>query len=307
MGLKVIQMAQKKSKPARDAMTALLACLDLQTLEPDVFCGLSPQNGWGRVYGGQVLAQALVAASRTVDIVRPVHSLHGYFLLGGDPSVPIHYDVERLRDGGSFTTRRVTAKQSGQPIFAMIASFHKPEPGFAHASAMPDVPPPEDIAPMGEMLALTDARVPETMRAYYSRERPFDLRLVDTARYFGAKHQPPRQHFWLKTQRPLPDDPALHCAILAFASDFAMIDTALIPHGRVMFDPTLQLASLDHALWVHGPFRADDWLLYALESPIAGRGRGFARGAFYTRDGVLIASVAQEGLIRERSTAFVIK
>jgi acyl-CoA thioesterase II len=291
----------------RDPLEQLLATLDVQQLQEDLFRGSSPAGGWGRVYGGQVLAQALVAASRTVDPARAFHSLHVYFLVGGTPTKPIDYDVERLRDGGSFSTRRVTALQDGAPIFSMIGSFHAPEAGFAHSTMMHDVPPPEALLPVDEVFAKPDARVPDNMRAYYAQARPIEVRLVETQRYFGSTDKRPVQHFWIKPRGKLPADQVIHNAILAFASDFAMIDTALIPHGRIMFDAGLQLASLDHALWIHAPFRADDWLLYALESPTASHGRGFARGAFYTRAGVLVASVTQEGLIRERKTAFVIK
>ena len=285
----------------------LQAVLDIETVATDRFRGISSTGGWGRVYGGQVLAQAMVAATRTVARERAIHSLHGYFLLAGDPRVPIDYTVERLRDGGSFSTRRVMASQGGHAIFSMIGSFHKAEPGFEHATPMPDVPPPEALLPITELFTNPDAQIPANMRAYYHEERPFEIRLVETQRYFGGTDLPGRQSFWLKTKGELPDDPALHGAFLAFASDFAMIDTALIAHGRMMFDSKLQLASLDHALWLHRPFRADDWLLYVLDSPSAGLGRGFTRGSFYTRDGALVASTAQEGLMRERKTDFVIK
>jgi acyl-CoA thioesterase II len=288
-------------------LTHLQAVLDITQLTPDHFSGFSSKGGWGRVYGGQVLAQAMVAATRTVDSARIIHSLHGYFLIAGDPKTPIEYTVERLRDGGSFSTRQVKASQGGQAIFSMIGSFHKAEPGFEHATPMPDVPPPEALMPMAELFAQPSAQIPPNMRAYYHEERPFEIRLTDTRRYFGGTQLPGRQSFWLKTKGRLPDDPTLHRALLAFASDFAMIDTALIAHGRMMFDPKLQLASLDHALWINRPFRVDDWLLYVLESPSAGQGRGLTRGSFYTQAGVLVASVAQEGLMRERKTAFVIK
>ncbi|MEQ1695073.1 MAG: acyl-CoA thioesterase II [Hyphomicrobiaceae bacterium] len=291
----------------RDPVASLLRVLDLEQIGEHRFQGHSPPTAWGRVYGGQVLAQSLVAASRTVGIERPIHSLHGYFLIGGDPAVPIVYDVDLVRDGGSFATRRVTALQGGKPIFEMLSSFHKMEEGLHHANTMPDVPAPEDVLPIGEVFAQHHAQIPDTMRAYYSRERPIDLRLIDTERYFGGQELPPLQRFWMRTRRALPDDAYVHCALLAYASDFALIDTALIPHGKVMFDPKMQLASLDHALWIHTSFRADAWMLYVLESPAAGRGRGFARGSFYKRDGTLIASIAQEGLMRERSTAFVLK
>ncbi len=300
-------MADPQASAGSDPLAHLREILDITLVGADQFRGWSSKGGWGRVYGGQVLAQALVAATRTVDTGRAIHSLHGYFLLAGDPKIAIDYSVERLRDGGSFSTRRVTASQSGKAIFSMIGSFHKPESGFEHATPMPVVPPPDSLLPMADLFANPDAQIPANMRAYYHEERPFEIRLVETHRYFGGTNLPGQQSFWLKTKGKLTDDPALHCAMLAFASDFAMIDTALIAHGRMMFDPKLQLASLDHALWLHQSFRVDDWLLYVLESPNAGRGRGLARGAFYTQEGVLVASVAQEGLIRERSTAFVIK
>jgi acyl-CoA thioesterase II len=289
------------------AVAHLLETLDLEQLERDRFRGISQANSWGRVYGGQVLGQALVAANRTVDTGRTAHSLHGYFLLAGDPANPIDYEVERLRDGGSFTTRRVTARQSGQSIFAMIASFHKHEPGFTHQTDMPDVPGPDDLPAMSEVLTRPGSRAPKTMQGYYAKERPIEIRLVGTERYFGTEGLEPRQCFWFKVREPLPESVGLHQAILAYASDFAILDTSLIAHGKLMFDPHMQLASLDHALWLHRPFRTDDWLLYVLESPTAGFARGFSRGAFYTQDGQLVASVAQEGLVRERTTSFVLK
>ncbi len=289
------------------AVAHLLETLDLAQLGPDRYRGISQANSWGRVYGGQVLGQALVAADRTVEEDRTAHSLHGYFLLAGDPANPIDYEVERLRDGGSFTTRRVTASQSGRAIFAMIASFHKYEPGFSHQTQMPEVPGPDDLPAMAEVLARPGSRAPKTMQGYYAKDRPIEIRLVATDRYFGNEERDPRQCFWFKVRNPLPDGAGLHQAILAYASDFAILDTSLIAHGKLMFDPHMQLASLDHALWLHRPFRTDDWLLYVLESPSAGFARGFSRGAFYTRDGQLVASVAQEGLVRERTTHFVLK
>ena len=293
--------------PPSGSVEELSALLDLEQLEVNRFRGVSPVSSWGRVYGGQVLAQGSIAAMRTVPAERAMHSLHGYFLLAGSPTIPIDYEVERLRDGGSFTTRRVTALQEGRAIFEMIASFHANETGFVHQSAMPKVPPPEEVPPLSEVLARSDAMAPETMRAYYAREKRFDVRVVETERYLGQSKAAPRQHIWMKAKQPIPDNPAVHSAVLVYASDFAMIDTALIAHGKVMFDPGMQLASLDHALWLHQPVRADDWLLYAMESPFAAGGRGLTRGAFYSREGALIATVSQEGLMRARSTAFVIK
>ena len=285
----------------------LVATLDLECLEPDLFRAARPQSSWGRVYGGLVLGQGIVAATRTAPKDRLLHSIHGYFLLPGTPDNPIDYRIERLRDGGSFSTRRVTAIQRDQPIFAMIASFQAPEHGLEHQIEMPKVPPPEDLAPLGEVLARPDALVPDTMRAYYARERPFEVRVVQTGRYFGSPVLPPHQHIWIKARHPLPCDAVLHSALLAYASDFALIDTALITHGKLMFDPAMQLASLDYALWLHRPVRVDEWLLYALDSPAAVGGRALSRGAFYRQDGALVATVSQEGLMRSRSTAFVIK
>jgi acyl-CoA thioesterase II len=301
-------MAEAKKPSAPDALTELLAILAIEPLELNLFRARSPQNTGNRVYGGQVLAQALIAAARTVPAERAVHSLHAYFLLGGDPTIPIIYEVERLRDGGSFSTRRVLAIQNGQPIYSMIASFHAPEPGFEHAAPMPDGPGPEDVLALGAFLAKADIALPDVLRAYHRRPRPFELRLIDTERYVtGGSGVAPRQRFWVRPLRPVEGDLVLHAALLAYVSDFAMIDTALIPHGKVMLDPGMQLATLDHAIWFHRPFRADDWLLYVLESPVAGSSRGFTRGTFHTRDGQLIATTAQEGLMRERTSAFVIK
>ena len=289
------------------ALAGLLEVLDLEPLEVNLFRGISPQNRWQRVYGGQVLGQALIAAGRTVDEPRTAHSLHGYFLLGGDPAHPIIYEVERIRDGGSFTTRRVKAIQHGRIIFVMSASFQKDEQGFEHALPMPDVPPPEALPSAAERVAELIEALPKDMRDYWQRENPIELRPVDVSRYLSREPHPPLQQIWLRANGPLPDDPRLHQCVLAYASDFTLLDTALIAHGKLLFDRDIQLASLDHALWIHGPFRADDWLLYAQDSPSASGARGFCRGSFFTRDGRLVASTAQEGLIRQRATAFLIK
>ena len=289
----------------QSALEALLATLDLERLEDNLFLGARGNEGWQRVFGGQVLGQALMAAARTVDADRSVHSLHGYFLLAGDPSRPIVYDVERIRDGGSFTTRRVKAIQHGRPIFSMSSSFHKAEPGFDHQSEMPQVPPPEELANPKDLIAgLIDA-LPQSMRSYWSRERPIDMRVVDVSRYLTRDKKVPLQHIWIRANGKLPDDPAIHQAVLAYASDFTLLDTALIAHGKLLFDADVQLASLDHALWYHRPFRADEWLLYVQDSPNAYGARGFCRGSIFTREGTLIASVVQEGLMRERRSAFV--
>lgn len=290
------------------AVGALLDILDLEPLEQNLFRGVSPNEGWQRVYGGQVLSQALAAAQRTVDETRPVHSLHGYFLLAGDPAQPIIYEVERTRDGGSFTTRRVKAIQDGRMIFTMSASFHKAEDGYEHQSEMPDVPPPESLPCATDLMSQLMDQLPENMRAYWMRDRPIDMRPVDLSRYLSREpRRPPMQHIWMRAAGTLPDDPRIHQCVLAYASDFTLLDTSLVAHGKLLFDNDVQLASLDHALWLHRPFRADEWLLYVQDSPSAFGARAFCRGTVFSRDGRLVASAAQEGLVRRRATAFVVK
>jgi acyl-CoA thioesterase-2 len=296
--------AEKSSKSALDA---LLSILDLEPLEVNLFRGVSPNNGWQRVYGGQVLAQALVAAARTVDTDRMAHSLHGYFLLAGDPASPIVYDVERIRDGGSFNTRRVKAIQHGRAIFSMSVSFHKSEDSYDHQIPMPGAPAPEAVPDAREFMDQLIDKLQDNMRRYWSRERPIDMRIVDAGRYLNRESKAPVQQVWIKSNGSLPDDPRIHQAVLAYASDFTLLDTALIAHGKLLFDTDIQLASIDHAMWFHRPFRADNWLLYAQDSPSAFGARGFGRGSIFTREGVLIASVAQEGLMRKRDTAFLPK
>ncbi|MGE0699596.1 MAG: acyl-CoA thioesterase II [Hyphomicrobiaceae bacterium] len=286
------------------ALGDLLSILDLERLEENLYRGRGPSVGWQRVYGGQVLGQALVAAVRTVPEDRLAHSAHAYFLIGGDPKVPIVYDVERIRDGGSFTTRRVKAIQHGRPIFAMSVSFHKAEPGLDHGADMPDVPPPEALQSERDLLARLMPQLPENMRSYWERERPIEVRFVDPSRYFERKPRAPVQMVWMRATGRLPDTIALHQCVLAYASDFTLLDTALVAHGRLSFEPEIQMASLDHAMWFHRPFRADEWLLYVQDSPSAFGARGLARGSVYTREGTLVASVAQEGLVRQRVTAF---
>jgi acyl-CoA thioesterase-2 len=281
------------------ALEQLLSILDLEPLEVNLFRGLSPQVGWQRVFGGQVIGQALVAACRTVE-GRAAHSLHAYFLRAGDPTVPIVYNVDRIRDGGSFTTRRVVAMQHGQAIFSMAASFHKDEAGLYHQMKMPDVPPPESLPSEAELKEKLIDRLPEPVKAYWLRERPIEIKPVDLSRYLSPKNRTPTQQVWIKATGKLGDELALHQCVLAYASDFTLLDTALIAHGRFVFDPRLMLASLDHAIWFHRGFRADDWLLYAQDSPSSGAGRAFCRGTLFTRNGELVASTAQEGLLRER-------
>lgn len=286
-------------------MIGLLRVLELKPgAAPDTFVGGNVDSGRKRIYGGQVLGQAVVAASQTV-VGRPIHSLHAYFMVGGDPKADVNYRVERLRDGGSFTTRRVVAEQGPTSLFAMIGSFHVDEAGLSHGADMPATPPPDAVDPIEKLIARDDIKMPAMMRAYYSRELPIDVRIVDLGKFaedfVGGQGHAPQQRIWFRAKNRLPDDESLHRALLAYASDFALVETALLPHGRMIFGGGMQLASLDHALWFHRPFRMDDWLLYALDSPNAAGGRGFSRGSFFTVSGELVASVAQEMLMRPLS------
>jgi len=281
------------------ALDDLLGILDLETLEQNRFRGVSPQSGWQRVFGGQVIGQALVAAYRTIED-RAAHSLHAYFLRAGDPKVPIIYEVDRIRDGSSFSTRRVVAIQHGQAIFSMAASFHKHEEGLSHQAKMPDVPQPEALPSEAELKEGLIGRMPEPLKAYWQRERPIEIRPVDLSRYTSPGKRTASQQVWIKANGELGDNLALNQCVLAYASDFTLLDTALIAHGRFVFDPTLMLASLDHAIWFHRGFRIDDWLLYSQDSPSSAGSRAFCRGTLFTRSGELVASTAQEGLVRER-------
>ncbi|MCI0600932.1 MAG: acyl-CoA thioesterase II [Beijerinckiaceae bacterium] len=282
-----------------EAVAQLLTILDLEKIEENIFRGRSPQVGWQRVFGGLVVAQALVASTRTVEGRAP-HSLHGYFLLPGDPAVPIIYEVDRIRDGNSFTTRRCNAIQHGRAIFSLSASFQIEEPGLEHAVPMPKVPSPESLPSEAEMLQRFGAAMPEAIRRWFARERPIEMRPVDLARYVTHEAGALEQNVWLRATGRLPDDPAVHRAVLAYLSDMTLLDAVLGAHGHSVFDTGLQVASLDHALWFHRPFRADEWLLYAQDSPNSCGSRGFARGLIFSHDGRLIASVVQEGLIRPR-------
>lgn len=282
------------------ALTRLLALLDLERAGEDIFTGISPPEPVQRVFGGQVLSQALVAATRTVDSRRLCHSFHAYFLRPGDPKVPIRYEVDRSRDGASFSARRVVALQNGLQIFILAASFQKSEEGFEHQSHMPVVPQPESLEDDQQVL-LRDETLTGAARAWVARERPFETRSVLGRGPLGESRpaRAPLDHIWLKTRGAVPDDPVLHRVLLAFVSDMSLLDTSLLPHGKSIFS-AVQVASLDHAMWFHRPFRADEWLLYVQDSPSASGARGFNRGAIYTREGALVASVAQEGLIRPR-------
>jgi acyl-CoA thioesterase II len=280
------------------AIADLLSILDLEPLEVNLFRGRSPQSGWQRVFGGQVIGQALVAALRTVEN-RPPHSMHAYFMLPGDPKVPIIYEVDRIRDGKSFTTRRVVAIQHGHAIFTTAISFHADEASFSHQAEMPEVPGPDDLPSEGDIKARLPM-MPDPVRRYFERERPIELRPVEFSRYLGVKSEEAKFHVWIRATGRLPDEPAIHQCVLAYASDMTLLDSALIPHGRTVFERRIMAASLDHALWFHRPFRADNWMLYAQDSPNLSGARGFSRGLIFARDGTLVASVAQEGLLRER-------
>jgi len=289
-------------EPAADheaSLRDLLHLLALEEREPDVYQGLSPKERWQRVFGGQVLGQALSAASQTVDN-RACHSLHAYFLRPGDPKTPIAYHVDRSRDGGSFSVRRVAAQQSGNTIFVMAASFQDAEEGLDHQAAMPEVPPPEALKSEQQLHIDLAADMPESARTWFLRPRPIEFRPVQPANRFLKEPQPPRQIVWMRAAAPIPQGTAFHQCVLAYASDMTLLDTSLLPHGYSIFSEGLQLASLDHAMWFHRPFDAAEWLLYVEDSPSASGGRGFNRGQIFRRDGTLVASVAQEGLMRVR-------
>ena len=282
------------------ALASLLELLDLEVLDPNIFRGVSPKDRWQRVFGGQVLGQALVAAARTVED-RQCHSMHAYFLRAGDPKTPILYEVDRSRDGHSFSARRVVAIQNGVPIFTMSASFERAEAGLEHQIAMPEVPQPESLKTEQQWRSEIVSQLPEQVRGWFLRVRPIEIRPVEPPNRFAKGKYPPRQIVWFRAAAPMPDAPALHQCVLAYASDMTLLDTSLLPHGFNLFSGELQLASLDHAMWFHRPFRADDWLLYVQDSPSAAQSRSFNRGEIFRRDGALVASVAQEGLVRLRT------
>lgn len=284
------------------ALDELLEILDLEEIELNIFRGHNESERRGRLFGGQVAAQALVAASRTVE-ARPAHSLHGYFLRPGDPSIPVLYSVDRIRDGRSFTTRRVVAIQHGHAIFNMSASFHVPEPGYEHQTPMPEAPPPESVPTWQERVEKMGSRIPEHARVFDPRERPIDLRHVDLPTYLGGEPTRAPGLVWLRVERRLAGDERLHQALLTYASDISLLDNIIRPHGRLGTLGPIMMASIDHAVWFHRPLRVDEWLLYAQESPVAAGARGFARGQLFAREGVLVASVAQEGLMRPAGTA----
>ena len=285
-----------------DVLAALLKLLQPEEVADDHFLGQSRDLGFAQVFGGQVLGQALNAASRTVQPGWLVHSLHGYFLRRGAVDTPILYEVDRIRDGRSFATRRVVASQDRKAIFSLAASFQLVEEGFEHQSTMPEVRGPEGLLTDLELARRTAGRLPERVRELWTRERPLEFRVVERINYFDPKPMDPLRHAWVKAVGALPDDPILQRCLLAYASDFQLLGACLQPHAKSFLSPDMQVASLDHALWIHRSFRLDDWLLYAIESPSASGGRGFNRASYFDRAGRLVASVAQEGLIRYRGT-----
>lgn len=278
----------------------LVSLLSMETIEENLFRGASQDLGFRQLFGGQVLGQALSAASQTVTSARQANSLHGYFLRAGDAKKPVVYQVERVRDGGSFSTRRVTAIQNGQPIFTCSASFHEREEGFRHQTAMPDVPQPEDLLPEEEFSARLAQALSKEKREKMLRAKAIETRPVQMLDPLNPEISEPIKQVWFKAASPLPQSPALHKHLLAYASDFGLLTTSLLPHGASIWQPQMQVASLDHSIWFHEEVCLDDWLLYSTDSPWAGNARGFARGSIYTRDGRLVASVAQEGLTRTR-------
>lgn len=278
----------------------LVALLALEPIEHNLFRGQSQDLGWGTVFGGQVLGQAIAAASYTVDPERVVHSLHAYFLRPGAVDRPIVYEVDRIRDGSSFTTRRVVAIQNGRPIFSLSCSFQIQEPGYDHQISMPEVPGPDGLLSERELAIHHVDRIPEPLRERAIAERPIEVRPVHPALGLDGRVRPPERAIWMRAAGPLPDDPAVHRYLLAYVSDSHFIGTAMQPHGVSWLTPGMQVASLDHAMWFHRPFRMDDWLLHVMEGPSAAGARGMVRGQVFTADGRLVASTAQEGLMRRR-------
>ncbi|MDT8427907.1 MAG: acyl-CoA thioesterase II [Pseudomonadales bacterium] len=279
-------------------LTQLLQHLELEKLDENIYRSAHQNEGWGRVYGGQVLAQALLSANHTVPADRQPHSLHAYFLRPGDLKHPILFQVDRIRDGQSFTTRRVVAIQHGKAILNMATSFQIAEEGYSHQSTMPQVPPPEQCLSRQEMAEKFKDSMSAEMLARASKSFAIDLRHVEPENLIQPEKSDPVRSVWFRVNAELPEDYAQHAHLLAYASDMTLLQTCLRPHAQSLFDPKLQIASLDHAMWFHRPFRMDQWLLYAQDSPSAAAARGFNRGSIFTQAGELVVSVAQEGLIR---------
>lgn len=275
--------------------------LQLEQIAPNEYRGQSHNPGWHRVYGGQVIAQAILSASKSAPDMQ-CHSIHGYFMRPGDPEKPITYKIDPVRDGRSFQTRMLYAAQGNQKIFAMGASFHKQEDGPDHQDEMGDIPHPDDLTPIKQLMEENRDKLPPEVVAYFEKDRPFEMRPLDISRYIDPKPAPAVHSFWIRAISPLAGDTAYHQAALGYASDFTLLDTALIPHGKLLFDPSLMVASLDHSMWFHRPFKADEWLLYRQTSSNAFGARALCHGQFFNLKGQLIASTAQEGLTRPKTT-----
>ncbi|UIJ43945.1 acyl-CoA thioesterase II [Sphingomonas cannabina] len=290
-------------KPRRtdaEIVAELVTLLEVEELDTDLYRGSRQPGGRGRVFGGQVIAQALQSAQRSVSEGKIAHSLHAYFMRPGDEDYPIIYRVVRDFEGRSFATRRIIAMQRGQPILNMAASFQLPEEGLHHQDAMPDVPPPEELRTEQELRREAIDEIPEKLRPFFLRRRPIEIRPVAPRSWHKPEKSEPAHQSWFRAIAPLPDDPALHRAVISYASDMMLLGTAMLPHGVTWMTHNMQTASLDHAVWLHEPARADEWLLYVTDSPWSGHARGFNRGKIYDRGGRLVASTAQEGLIRLR-------
>ena len=283
------------------ALSNLLALLNLEKIEEGIFRGQSEDLGLRQVFGGQVVGQALYAAKETVPVDRLVHSFHSYFLRPGDSQKPIVYDVETLRDGNSFSARRVAAIQNGKPIFYMTASFQAPEPGFEHQKTMPTAPAPENLKSETEIAMAFEKLLPQTLKEKFLCEKPLEIRPVVFHNPMQGHVDEPVRQVWMRANGQMPADLRVHQYLLGYASDFNFLPVALQPHGVGFLEPGMQVATIDHSMWFHRPFDMNDWLLYSVESTSASSARGFVRGEFYSRDGVLVASTVQEGVMRKRS------
>ena len=292
-----LQAPCAKPRTVSDILEELLEILDLEEIDFNIFRGQNEPSRYGRLFGGQVAAQALVAAGRTVKGL-PAHSLHSYFLRPGDPSTPVVYTVDRIRDGRSFVTRRVVGQQRGKAIFNMAVSFHEPEASYEHQDEMPEAPEPSEVPSWLERMEKVWDKLPEGMKKVTPGPRPIDVRHVDAPTYLGGEPTRGPTQVWLKVDGALGDDPFLHQCLLTYATDISLLDNILRPHGRLGKLGPMMVASIDHAVWFHRPLRFDDWLLYVQDSPTAFGARGFARGVLYARDGSLVASAVQEGLMR---------
>lgn len=279
----------------------LIKLLELEQLSETKFQGHSQDLGFAKLFGGQVIGQSLSAASQTLSQRTP-HSLHAYFLRPGDANHPIQFDVEKVRDGRTFSVRRVIASQFQKPILAMTASFQLSEEGMEHQEAMPNVPGPDNLEPELKLFRDHAEEIPEHVRSQFTADRPIEYRIVEAQNPFRPRHGIAKRHMWIRSTAALPDNPLVHQSMLAYTTDYGFLETALMPHGISIAHPKLQIASLDHAIWFHQPFRLDDWLLYVADSPSAGGARGYVRGQIFDRDGRLVASTSQEGLIRLQET-----